>query len=177
MKRALLSLFILIPISFSGYTVLRATQEPATQGTPLPFTQLGPKRSGPHTSFAANSFLWDPLRVVIRDGDTWRDMWKRIHSPAPGRGPYPELPPIPEIDFSREMIVVVAMGRQPNSAFAIIIDGAYERDDRLEIVVRSVSGKGCLAYSIITAPVDIVRLPRTERSVVFRETEVVPDCN
>jgi hypothetical protein len=175
MKRALLSLLVLLLISIPGPQVLRATQD--NQGRPVPITPMGPKRPGPRTSFTTGGGVWDQLRVVIRDRDAWLDLWKRIHRPDPNRGPYPEPPPLPEFDFSREMIVVAAMGLRPTSSYAIIIDGAYERDNRLEVVVRSVENrKGCAAYTIITAPVDIVRLPKTERPVVFREIEVVPDC-
>ena len=181
MERTLLSLFILLLISFSGHSVLRAPQEPAYPGTPVPITPLGPKRSGPRTSFTDSSGIGDRLRVVIRDRDAWRDVWQRIQSPVcslpnPPRGPLPELPPLPEIDFSREMLVVVALGGRPSSGYAIVVDGAYEQDNRLEIVVRSVSVKGCAALAVMTAPVDIVRLPKTERAVVFRETEAVREC-
>jgi PrcB C-terminal len=175
MKRALLSLLVLLLISIPGPQVLRATQE--NQGRQVPITPMGPRLPGPRTSFTTGCYVWDQLRVVIRDRDAWLDLWKRIHRPDPYRVPYPEPPPLPEIDFSREMIVVAAMGRRPTSNYDIIIDGAYERDNRLEVVVRSVENrKGCGAYMIITAPVDIVRLPKTERTVVFREIEVVPDC-
>jgi len=170
MKRVLLGL-ILFLITFCGYSVLRATQEVAYQGTPVPITQLGPKRSGPRVSFMDISGIGKPLRLVIRDLDSWRDVWKRIH-----HGPYPELPPLPEIDFSREMVIVVALGGRPSSGYGIIIDRAYERDDQLEVVVRSIDGKGCTALTVITAPVDIVRLAKTERAVVFKEIEVVREC-
>jgi hypothetical protein len=177
MKRALLSLVILLTISLSGYSTLRAIQETPHPGTPVTVTPLGPKRSGPRMSFTSNSGIGDPLRIVIRDGDAWREMWKRIHSPDADHDPISELPPLPEIDFSREIVVVVASGARANGGYAIIVDGAYERDDRLEIVVRSVSpGKGCFNVQMVTQPVDIVRLPKTERSVVFRENEVVHEC-
>jgi PrcB C-terminal len=176
MKRVLLSLFVVLLISIPGLHGLCATQD--YQGKSVPITPMGPKRPGPRTSFTPGGGIWDQLRVVVRDRDAWLDVWKRIHRPDPNRGPYPEPPPLPEIDFSREIVVVAAMGRRPSSAYAIIIDGAYERNDRLEVVVRSVENrKGCPAYTIMTAPVDIVRLPKTERPVVFREIEVVPDCN
>jgi hypothetical protein len=115
---------------------------------------------------------------VVRDRDAWVDLWNRIHRVDPIRGPYPEPPPLPEIDFSREMLVVAAMGRRGSSAYGIIIDAAYayERNYRLEVVVRSVENRCGLALGIMTAPIDIVRLPKTERTVIFRETEVVPAC-
>lgn len=180
MKRTLLSLVVLLLINLSGYSILRATQDAHYQGTPVPITPLAPKpcpTCAPRQSFTAFSGIGEKLRMVIRDRDAWREMWKRIHSPNHGYGSVTELPPLPEIDFSREMIVVAAMGGQPSSAYAIVVDGAYERDDRLEIVVRSVSpGKGCMALAVVTAPVDVVRMPKTERSVVFRETEIAHDC-
>ena len=174
MNRALLSFVVFVLISIPGLQVLRATQ--GNQGRPVPITAMAPLRPGPRTSFTLGSGIWDQLRVVIRDRDAWLDVWKRIHRPDPNRGPYPEPPALPEIDFSRDMIVVAAMGARPSSGYAIIIDAAYERNDQLEIVVRSVENRNCLAYAFMTAPVDIVRLPKTEHSVVFRKIEVVPDC-
>lgn len=163
MKRVLLSL-VLFLISIPGLQVLRATQEVAYQGKPVLITPMGPKRSGPRTSFSG-SIIKDPFRVVVRDRDTWLDVWKRIYQVVPSNGPYPELP---EIDFSREMVVVAAMGQQPTSGYAIVIDGAYERNDRLEVVVKSVITLKCFgAFTVVTSPIDIVRLPKIERPVVF----------
>ena len=75
------------------------------------------------------------------------------------------------------MLVVAAMGQHPTSGYSIIIDGAYERDDRLEVVVNSVINVKCGGVlTMLTSPVDIVRLPKMERAVAFREIEVVPEC-
>ena len=170
MKRTLVTLFVLL-LSFSGESVLRATQDAANQGKSVPIVPLDPKRSEPRRSFVEISGIEEPLRVVIRDQDAWRDIWKRITSPNR------ELPSLPEIDFSSEMIVVVALGTKPSSGYGIIVDRAFERDDKLEIVVRSLSQKHCGVWPMMTSPADIVRLPKTMRPVVFRETEIVRICN
>jgi hypothetical protein len=176
MNRALLSLFVVLVISLPSLQALRATQD--NQGRPVPITPMGPKLPGQRTSFRTSCGIWDQLRLVVRDRDGWLDVWKRIHRFDPNRGPYPEPPLLPEIDFSREMVIVAAMGVRPTSGYAIIIDVAYayERNYRLEVVVRSVENRNCLAFQTMTAPIDIVRLPKTEQFVVFREIEVVPDC-
>ena len=176
MNRTLLSLFAVLLISTPSHQVPRATQD---YGRPVPITPIGPTISGMRTSFMTGCGIWDQLRVVVRDRDAWVDVWKRIHTLDPSRGPDRKMPTLPEIDFSREMVVVAAMGRRPSSAYSIIIDGAYayERNYRLEVLVRSVENrKGCPAFAVMTAPIDIVRLPKTDRAVIFRETEVVPDC-
>jgi hypothetical protein len=115
----------------------------------------------------------DQLRLVVRDRDTWVQVWNRISSG-------PNSPPLPEIDFTREMLVVAAMGWKPSTGYRIIIDTAYvyERYPRLKVVVRSIDNTKCPGlgqFTVQTAPIDIVRLPRTERPVIFREKEV-SDC-
>lgn len=172
MKRVLLCQALFL-ISIPGLQVPQPTQEVAYQGKPVLVTQLGPKRSGPRTSYSGSKFE-DPFRLVVRDRDAWHDVWKQLYQHHPGNGPYPEPP---EIDFSREMVIVAAMGQRPTSGYEIIIESAYERDDWLEVVVKSVVNVKCFGvYTVVTSPIDIVRLPKTELPVHFREIEVVPDC-
>ena len=171
MKRTLVPLFILLLFSFSGGSFLRATQESASKEMSIPILTLDSKGSELRRSFTYTSGIEEPLRVVIRDREAWRDIWKRIHRPLS------ELPSLPEIDFSLEVIVVVALGARPNSGYGIIVDRAFESNDQLEIVVRRVSQRNCGVFAMMTQPVDVVRLPKTAHPLVFRETESVHVCN
>jgi hypothetical protein len=176
MNRTLVSLFALLVIGIAGLQVPLAAQ--AEQGKPVPVTPMGRTISGQRIPFRpGDSSISDHLRLVVRDREMWAEVWKRIYRFGPN-WPNPQMPPLPEIDFSREMVIVAAMGRRPSSGYAIIIDGAYayERNYRLEVVVRSVENRNCGGFAIMTAPVDIVRLSKTDRTVIFRETEVVPEC-
>ena len=108
---------------------------------------------------------------MIRDRDAWLELWKQLSS----RQFRP--PPLPEIDFSREMLIVVAMGERNTGGFSIIVDGVYERDKKLEVVVKSTSpGKNCMLSQAFTQPVDIIRVQKSDYPVVFRETNVSNDC-
>jgi hypothetical protein len=175
MKYALVTFFVLFLTTFSASSILQTVQEEANPGTPVRITRLGPQPCPTCTqtrgSFTYNSGIADSLRIVIRDVKAWRKMWERIHTPF---SPEPDLP---EIDFSRQSVVVVALGTRPAGGYDIIVDRAYQRDDRLEIIVRKQTpGQTCFTTQAITQPVDIVLIPKTERSVVFRETEVVHEC-
>lgn len=124
--------------------------------------------------------------MVIRDRETWGDVWKQIYS-APisfsWAGPGSERirsvpPPPPEIDFSRNMLLVVTMGSEPNSGYAITVDAVYEHANQLEVVVRNTSpGRSCFTLQMGTSPVDIVELEKREGSVVFRDLDIVTDCS
>jgi hypothetical protein len=80
---------------------------------------------------------------------------------------------MPEVDFSKEMVVIAALGEKPSSGYGIIIDGACEVDGHVEVFVTSVDG-GCggLQIAAVTAPADAVRIPQTDLPVVFRETRI-----
>jgi hypothetical protein len=141
-------------------------------------------------SYTIHSCLSSPARIVIRDRETWDKQWKQMwEGPACSGGksftmdasghlfPTP-IPAAPDIDFSREMIIVAAMG--PTLRDAITIEEAYERSDRLEVVVRSISPGSCGSYGsfemMVTQPVEIVRIVRTEHPTVFREIKAVMEC-
>jgi len=161
------------------------SQEVKPQGTPLAFVQLGPRRSGPHTSYAVVSGFSDRRRMVIRDRETWEDVWKQLYSGsmsftrAPGGEMVPNLPPpAPRIDFSHNMLLVVTMGSEPTSGYAIMVDGVFEHANHLEIVVRNVSpGRGCGTLQYLTQPVDVVEVEKREGSVVFRDVDIATDCS
>ena len=182
--KALILLFLFVTGVFSNAAV-DISQEPKPQGPPLTITQLGPKRSGPRTSYAVVSGVSDRRRMVIRDRETWSDVWKQINSGpmsftlGPGGETVPNLPPpAPQIDFTHNMLLVVTMGSEPTSGYAIVVDGVYEHANQLEVVVRNVSpGRSCFTLQYMTQPVDIVEVEKREGSVVFRDVDISTDCS
>ena len=181
-----LILLFLFATVMASHSAVDLSQEVKPQGTPLAMVQLGPKRSGPRTSYAVVSGFRDRRRMVIRDRETWADVWKQIYSGpisfswnGPGSEKVPNLPPpAPQIDFSHNMLLVVTMGSEPNGGYEIVVDGVYEHANQLEVVVRNVSpGRSCFNLHIVTSPVDIVELEKREGSVVFRDVDIVTDCS
>jgi hypothetical protein len=178
----LLFLFATVMISDSA---VDQSQEVKPQGTPLTIVQLGPRRSGARTSYAVVSGFRDRRRMVIRDRETWAEVWKQTYSgpisfswTGPGSEKVPNLPPpVPLIDFSHNMLLVVTMGSKPNSG-EIVVDGVYEHANQLEVVVRNVSpGRSCFTNQVESQPVDIVEVEKREGSVVFRDVDIVTDCS
>jgi hypothetical protein len=181
MKLALISFFILTSLSLR--LGAQGTQPVVCRGKPLPITLLpGPKmtgialplRFGGTREFPRppiNSFLSDKaLRLVIKNRDEFSNLWKQLTAPVP---PGQWVPPLPEVDFSKEMVVVAAMGQRPSSGYWIIIDGACEVDGQVEVFIRSVEDVSCGAHlGVVTYPADAVRIPRTGLPVVFRETQI-----
>ena len=181
MKRGIFLIIVIL-----GGLIYANAQQSDSQGTPVPIKQLGPPRTGPRTSYASMNCTREPARLVVRDQEAWDKLWNRLFNDAKcdsiswtrnEDGTFTRnIMPAPEVDFTREMIVIAARGESPSGGYSIIIDKVYEIGDKLEVVVRSISQGSCMATTNVTRPVDIVRMAKTERQTVFREIKAVWDC-
>ena len=173
MKFVLFACSIPLFLSLPNYQGLPKKQETVCQGKPVPVTLMDPlfgmKLSGPRVPFLSRG-ISERARLVIRNREEFDELWKGIFSLVSDK------PVLPEIDFSREMIIVAAMGQQPSTGYHILIDSACEGDDQLEISVRSINFSKCGQFPSQTEPADMVRLPKTDLPVTFQETEITPDC-
>lgn len=173
MKRALLACSLPLLFSLLSYQNPPAKQEVGCRGKEVPVSRFdygGMKRSGTRIPFSAGGPP-KPARIVFRERDEFDKFWQKIaYSPT-------YKAPLPEVDFSREMVIVAAMGGKISPAYAILVDSACEVNNQLEVQVLSTDYNRCgLQPGIGSAPLDMVRVPKTDLPVVFRETEVVSDC-
>jgi len=122
-------------------------------------------------SFTYVSQLRQPERLVIRDQVAWVNAWASL-SPvgAPIAAP-------PNVDFGREMIVLVALGERPSGGYSILVDSAAANSDGVTVWVGTSSpGPHCGTTLALTQPVDIAKLPRIDAPVRFVGTSKVIDC-
>jgi hypothetical protein len=102
--------------------------------------------------------------AVIRDRASWEEVWKGLHRNDP--------PPLPEIDFRREM-VVLAIG--PGCCGDVEIRSIVR--DRDELVVKALartSGAQCFATDF---SVHAVRLLRSEAPARFEVAAGTKSCS
>lgn len=119
-----------------------------------------------------NSALEDSARFVVRTADEWTVLWNRI---VANHGP---TPPVPAIDFEKEMLLVAAMGTRNTGGYSIQIEAVDKDSSAITASVRSRSpGNNCITTQALTAPVDIVRIPRSDLPVQFVEEHIVTNCN
>lgn len=120
-----------------------------------------------HTGFE------EARREVVRDADAWRDVWATAYE---GRTP---VPAVPEVDFSRESVVLAAMGRRATGGHEVSIPEVRRTEAGLAVTVREVSpGEGCIVTQALTAPAVAVRVPVAgpAADAAFRVEEESRDC-
>jgi hypothetical protein len=110
-------------------------------------------------------------RIVIEDEATWARIWPEIvgsHSPKP---------PLPRVDFAREVIVIASMGQRSSGGYVISIDSALARDGGVSVVVTERSpGRTCGTTAALSSPVALARIARQASPIRFVEKTAVTDC-
>lgn len=119
--------------------------------------------------FYDNSIAFgDSARIVVRDTTTWRATWLRATRSQPSP------PPMPSIDFTREMVIVAAAGRM-KPGDAIRVDSIGVLGSTTVLAVRTIVA--CQAFPADAFPFVIVRVPRRDGAVQFVEHEArAPSC-
>lgn len=130
-----------------------------------------PYESVNHVYRNANSKIPSSVRLVVQDSLEWSRIWRRVVGPA-------NTAPVPAIDFTREMLVVVGMGEHPCLGYGISVDTVLrDRERRVYAVVRERHrGARCGCLNEVISPIDIVKVPRTERPVTFLERQETNVC-
>lgn len=181
MKVALL--FLSVVTSLSIWCAAQDTAPVTCRGKSLPITLVpGPKMTGPELPLRfggtrpvprppINGFYSDQARrFIIKTREEFSDFWKEFTARIP---PDNGMPPLPEIDFSKEMVIITAMGMRPTSGYWTVIDGACEIDGQVEVFVSNVEDTSCMGvFTAVTYPADAVRIPKTELPIVFRDIKV-----
>jgi hypothetical protein len=132
----------------------------------------------PLARFRPDSQAYSPVsgyhqaeRLVVTDQATWQSVWHTVHATLA-----PE-PPLAAVDFSREVVLVAAMGRQPSGGYAVRLEAAQQDDQAVTVTVRTVvPGAGCVVPQVVTSPVDLARLPRTALPVRFADRSDTLRC-
>ena len=113
--------------------------------------------------------IQDSVRMIVREGTALRDVWRQATSSQSSP------PPMPEIDFAREMVLVVGAGRmtpddmvQVDSVVVRTEPVAGTRPKRvMDVLVRTI--RGCQTFRSDAYPLAIVRVPRFDGDVRFTE--------
>ncbi len=120
---------------------------------------------------AATSVFPYPATLVIRDEASWENLWGQMNanvSPAP---------PLPAVDFNRELVVLAATGTRPNEDYWVAIDGATESGAAVTVdVIMTSPGSDCAPWPIVTSRAYIASIPTTDKPVHFKVQHRVHFC-
>ena len=137
---------------------------PVEPTTDFALTSLSETEDATATDVQAES-TW-----VIRDQDQFQRIWDRFFARRFDR-------PMPTIDFTTQMVVVVTMGPQPTAGYAVRITRVSRNERGIVVhVTTSSPGPNCTVAQVRTLPTAFSRLRKTDRPVHFEFTRTTRDC-
>jgi hypothetical protein len=135
---------------------------PATRPEPSESRKSGagdPASRGFVTLYKArDSDFIGTVREIVRDSARWGAVWD---SSSNRRDP---AAPLPEIDFERSMVVLAA-GPRGGTGDAVLINQVTDSGTTLQ--VRVTAYQKCSPLQMVTRPVHLVRVRRSQRKAVF----------
>ena len=101
--------------------------------------------------------------VVIRDASAWAEFWAKHKQHL-----LPQ-PPLPRVDFSRQMVVGIVLPGRPNGCYAVAIDKIEQETTGLAVSYKETTPpRDAMCSMAIVWPVHLVKTARTDSTVVFR---------
>ncbi len=131
-----------------------------------------PGRSIPYWRFEARPGfgLPTPEQAIIADESSWKAFWIAAHASQSA------APPLPAVNFSREVVLVASMGRRSSTGYSISMLPLYSARGMEIQVTNKAPGKNCGTAPTETSPTDVIRIAKTSMPVTFTSRSISQDC-
>jgi hypothetical protein len=138
----------------------------ALAGCSSPRSSPGHKLTWRTLSRGLSSGLVQPGHHVIRDPTAYFKLWADHAAEVPRAA----LPPA--VDFSREMVVAVALGQRPTGGYMVeIVDVVLRGRTARVLVAERVPRPGVLQIQMATQPYQFIALPALNARIEFRNVD------
>lgn len=103
-----------------------------------------------------------PGYVMVTNRDELLTLWNRAH------GSQLTVPPLPDVDFSRETVLAVFLGQKPTGGYGAEVRGIVEEDRELFVdLVVSEPAPGAITTQALTSPWVMIRVLRSGYAVAW----------
>jgi hypothetical protein len=104
--------------------------------------------------------------LVIKDENKWKELWSKRSDVVP-QGEI-QIPENAKVDFSKDMVIAVFMGRKPNGCYGTKITSIIKKSSEIVVHIQETTpDKGMMCIQVITYPSFVVKIPKSELPVKF----------
>lgn len=116
-----------------------------------------------------NSRFPESAEKVLHSAAELAPVWRAINGDSAA--------PVPAVDFTRQMVVFIALGQRMSGGYSLKFDGMSATSGGSVVRYTATSpGPGCMNAQVLSSPVEMVAVPRTAGTVTFERRDVVQSC-
>ncbi len=109
--------------------------------------------------------------LVFNSSDAFSDFLAKHHA---NRVP---VPPVPEIDFTKEMVVAVIDTPHQTGGYSVEVKGVQESETALLVkAVKTSPAPGCMVPQVFTRPYHIIKTAKSEKQLFLSFEEIINYC-
>ena len=118
-----------------------------------------------------NGGFENPTTKLINNQAGFEDLWQKIWNRTSDK------PQIPEVDFSKNQLILVAIGAKNNGGYGLEIEKITETKNELNVIYfETKAGEKCMTTQAIVFPFELIEIEKTSKNVVFTSAEKIIDC-
>ena len=123
----------------------------------VPFTALA---EGPRSDVSSR------VNYLITTQEELDALWELLKEP----------PPPPTVDFNTKVVAAVFAGKAPTTGYAITVAEGEDVDKRVVKIELTKPDESCVLAQSVTAPYQIIELPKTSLPFTHADTWVTKSC-
>lgn len=133
-----------------------------SKGTPVAFNEIKTGENSAYSKFTT---------LEIHSFKELSASWTKLFAK------YDRKPPIPTIDYEKNMLLVVALGERSNAGYAIKVKSIMESKNELSVITEETKpGNTCNSAMVMAYPFQLIEIPKTEKPIKFRMTVKINEC-
>lgn len=143
--------------NLSGPSSAAVSYTPTPAAVDVPFTPLA---QGEQSTVSTRA------NYLITSKSELADLWKMVDA----RGQ------IPVVDFTTNNVIAVFAGKEPTAGYTIAVSKIQDTSTREVTVTLSAPGGSCVLAQKVTAPYQIVELPKTSLNFTHQDILTTTSC-
>ncbi len=106
------------------------------------------------------------VNYLIETQEELVKLWKFLEEP----------PPVPTVDFNIKIVAAVFAGEVPTSGYDIAVVEVQDADNRIVKIELTKPDESCVLAQSVTAPYQVIELPKTSLPFTHADTWTTKSC-
>lgn len=119
-----------------------------------------------YIAHGSQSQVKNRVNYLIQSEKELGDLWKLLNTDKK----------VPEVDFASKSVIAVFAGEKQTAGYDIIVQSVVDTQVREVTISLIKPGPGCVTGQVITAPYQLVEVPKTSLSLTHKDVDVIARC-